>query len=226
MRKSVSMFVGMMVVFLSLTGCFSVDSAQLHTQAQGEVALKADQYTIELGFSEQAATSEGALAKLNTSLLDFITWKDASGFDVVTQNQSVQPVYYYPKDGLRELRAYQAQHRFKIKALSLQQYTDAMGQLSALKPESLYQGEVGVSDSIRKQAMQQAYALACAANQEKLKTLLDLSELCWPAVQEIKEYTNARGAPRAMMMEAKAAPVANEQVISVRLEVSWKASAC
>jgi len=29
-----------------------------------------------------------------------------------------------------------------------------------------------------------------------------------------------------MMMEAKAAPVANEHVISVRLEVSWKASAC
>jgi hypothetical protein len=29
-----------------------------------------------------------------------------------------------------------------------------------------------------------------------------------------------------MMMEAKSAPVANEHVISVRLEISWQASAC
>lgn len=226
MRKSVVIWAAVAAFLLSLTGCFSVDSAQVHTQAQGEVALKADQYAIELGFSAQASTSEGALAKLNASLVDFMAWKDASGFDVVTQNQSVQPVYHYPKDGLRELRAYQAQHRFKINNLSLQQYTDAMGQLSALKPESLYQGEVGVSESIRKQAMQQAYALAYAANQEKLKTLLDLSKLCWPAVKEIKEYTNSHGSPRAMMMEAKSAPVANEHTISVRLEITWQASAC
>jgi len=226
MRKLVVMWAAMTALLLSLTGCFSVDSAQVHTQAQGEVALKADQYAIELGFSAQASTSEDALAKLNASLVDFMTWKDASGFDVVTQNQSVQPVYHYPKDGLRQLKAYQAQHRFKVKSLSLQQYTDAMGQLSALKPESLYQGEVGVSESVRKQAIQQAYALAYAANQEKLKTLLDLSKLCWPAVQEIKEYTNSHGVPRAMMMEAKSAPVANEHTISVRLEITWKASAC
>jgi uncharacterized protein YggE len=138
----------------------------------------------------------------------------------------VRPLYTYPKEGLRQLSAYEAQHRFKVKALTLQQYADTMTRLSQFKPQTLNQGEVGVSETVRQQALQQAYADAYRGNQEKLKTLMGLAELCSPTVLDMKEYTNSHGAPRAMMMEAKSAPVANEHVISVRLEISWQASAC
>jgi uncharacterized protein YggE len=225
MLKQIGLVSGL-VVCASLAGCFPSDSTQLYTQAQGEVALKADQYTIQLGFTEQAKSSEAALANLNTNLTAFIKWKNASGFDVVTQAESVQPMYHYPKDGQRQLDGYQAQHSFKVKGLSLQQYDSTMKKLASFKPESLYQGEVGVSESIRKQTMQQAYELAYTGNKEKLKTLTGLAKLCWPSVIEIKEHTNSHGAPRAMMMEAKSAPVANEHTISVRLEIIWQASAC
>jgi len=225
MRNKIGLMMGL-ALMASLTGCFATDSTKLHTQAQGEVALKADQYSIRLGFVEQGSTSEAALAKLNGNLAGFIKWKDKSGYDVVTESESVQPMYHYPKDGPRQITGYQAQHGFKVKGLSLQQYDQAMEKLASLKPASLYQGEVGVSESIRKQAMSQAYELAYTANKEKLKTLMGLAKLCWPSVLDIKEYTNSHGAPRAMMMEAKSAPVASEHTISVRLEMTWQASGC
>jgi uncharacterized protein YggE len=218
--------IGCLLVSLGLFGCVEQDKTQLYTQAQGEVALKADQYSVQLGFSVQDKTNEGALRKLKASIEGFLKWKDTSGFDVVTQSESVQPMYHYPKDGIRQLRAYEAQHRFAVKGLSLQQYTDAMITLASFKPESLYQGEVGVSESIRKQAMDKAYERAYIANQEKLTRLMSLANLCWPKVGEIKEYSHSQGIPRGMMMEAKSAPVANEHTVSVRLEMTWNASGC
>ncbi len=219
-------YMGLLLALTGLVGCFPTDDIQIHTQAQGEVALKADQYSVQVGFSAQAKTSEAALAKLNANLADFLTWKKASGFNVVTQNESVQPMYHYPRDSQRELTGYQAQHSFNVKGLSLIQYDDTMKKLTRLKPESLYQGGVGVGDAIRKKAEQQAYELAYAANREKLKTLTGLANLCWPKVKDIREYTNSHGGPRVMMMEAKSAPVANEHTISVRLEIIWQASGC
>jgi uncharacterized protein YggE len=218
--------IGLVVALSGLAGCIATDGTQIYTQAQGEVALKADQYSVQLAFSQQAKTSEAALSQLNTSLVEFLKWKKASGFNVVTQSESVQPMYHYPNNGPRALTGYQAQHSFNVKGLSLQQYDDAMKKLASFKPESLYQGEVGVSEAIRKQASQQAYEMAYAANKEKLKTLTGLAKLCWPKVKEIKEHTNSYGAPRAMMMEAKSAPVANEHTISVRLEITWQVSGC
>ncbi|WP_283789300.1 SIMPL domain-containing protein [Bermanella sp. WJH001] len=218
--------VGLLAVLFGLAGCLATGEAQILTQGQGEVALKADQYSIQLGFSEQALSSAAALAKLNGSLAGFIKWKNASGFNVSTQNESVQPIYQYPKNQPRQITGYQAQHSYIVKGLNLQQYDNTMKTLAAFKPESLYQGEVGVSESIRKQAEQQAYDLAYQANRERMKTLTALAKLCWPKVKEIKEYSNSHGGPRVMMMEAKSAPVANEHTISVRLEMIWQASEC
>ncbi|MFY0642496.1 MAG: SIMPL domain-containing protein [Bermanella sp.] len=217
---------GLLIALIGLTGCFATNETQIFTQGQGEVALKADQYSVQVGFSAQASSSSEALAKLNSGLAGFIKWKSASGLNVSTQNESVQPVYFYPKNQPREITAYKAQHSFSVKGLNLKQYDDTMKALAAFKPESLYQGEVGVSDSIRKQAEQQAYDLAYIANKEKMKTLTALAKLCWPKVKEMKEYTNSHGGPRVMMMEAKSAPVANEHTISVRLEMTWQASDC
>ena len=217
---------GLFTALIGLTGCIATNETQIFTQGQGEVALKADQYSVQVGFSAQANTSSEALVKLNASLAGFMKWKSASGFNVSTQNESVQPTYMYPKNEPRKTTGYQALHSFNVKGLNLKQYDDTMKKLATFKPESLYQGEVGVSDEIRKQAEQQAYDLAYQANKEKMKTLTALAKLCWPKVKEMKEYTNSHGGPRVMMMEAKSAPVANEHIISVRLEMTWQASDC
>ncbi len=215
------------VFLLSATGCYEAGQTQLHTQAQGEVTLTANEYSIQIGFVEQGESSEAALAKLNAALVGFLQWKDGAGFKVVTQNQSVQPMYHYPNNGPRVLSGYQARHGFNVTGMDLLQYSQAMTRLAAFKPESLYQGEVGVSDAERKQALAQAYELAYGANQDKLSTLMGLAGLCEPKVESMKEYTQSHGAPRAMMMEAaSSAPVANEHKISVRLDITWQATDC
>jgi len=222
-----SVFMVGVLVLAALSGCDSTPQAQLQTQAQGEVSLKADQYSIQIGFTAKAESSDSALAKLNSRLLGFLDWKDAVGFDVVTQNESVQPIYHYPSNGPRTLSGYQAHHGYRVKGMDLEEYAQAMKTLAQFEPESLYQGEVGVGEDDRQQALAQAYALAYQANQKKLSTLMSLADLCEPKVESIKEYSQSHGAPRAMMMEAKSsAPVANEHKISVRLDMTWQASGC
>lgn len=222
-----SVFIAGMLVLATLGGCYSAPQTQLQTQAQGEVSLKADQYSIQIGFTAQAQSSDTALAELEMALVGFLEWKDTAGFDVVTQNESVQPIYHYPSNGPRKLSGYQAHHSYIVKGMSLEQYAQAMKALAQFKPESLYQGEVGVSEQERKHALAQAYEMAYAANQAKLSTLMNLANLCEPKVETIKEYTQSHGAPRAMMMEAKSsAPVASEHTVNVRLDMTWLASEC
>lgn len=218
---------GLFTALIGLTGCFASNETQILTQAQGEVSLKADQYSIQIGFMAQADASDNALAKLDAALSDFLNWKDAAGFDVVTQHTSVQPMYHYPSNGPRVLSGYQAHHRYMVKGMGLEEYAQAMKTLAQFKPESLYQGEVGVGEDDRKQALVHAYELAYAANRDKLSTLMGLAQLCEPSVASMKEYTQSHSAPRGMMMEAKSsAPVANEHKVLVRLEITWQVSGC
>lgn len=211
---------------LLVSGCNDQQWSQLNTQGVGEITLKADEYDIQVSFEGKGENSEGALKALNSNLNAMMNWKASVDFNVVAQHQSVRPEYHYEPNKPRQISGYVATQSFKVEGMNLEQYTQEMQTIASFNPQSLNQGEVHVSEVVRKQALGQAYALAFAANQEKLDTLLGLSHLCEPQVQTIQEHTNAIGHPRAMMMEAKSEPVASEQTVSVTLQITWRAEAC
>ncbi|GAA6136147.1 oxidative stress defense protein [Oceaniserpentilla sp. 4NH20-0058] len=213
------------VIFL-FTGCSENVTTQLTTQGRAEIPLQADQYSILVNFAAQGQTSEQALSKLTQAQQGFLKWKDDSKQKVVTQYQSVNPQYHYPKQGKRTLSGYQAVHRFQVQALDLQQYTKAMTKISEFNPQSLNQGEVGVSADKQQGALKRAYDQAFKANEQKVNLMLKAADLCHPQVVSMQEQSSAPTFPRTMMMEAKSAPVANEKTISVTLDITWQASNC
>jgi len=225
MQISKLSFMSLLVSFLLIQGCNDTAMSQVVTQGQGEVALKADEYSLSIYFSGQGKSTSEAMAALNNALDGFYKWREATSFDVVTQSQSVRPQYVHEANKPRSISGYIAQHGFKVKCMNLEQYDKVLKELALLQPESLNQAEIGVSDDRRSVAQKQAYEMAFVANEAKLQTLMGLSELCDPVVERIQEHSQSHIRPR-MMMEAKAAPVANEHTVSVSLDITWRANPC
>ena len=219
------MLVMLLVAFLAACK----DEASLQTQASAKQELVVDEYAVFVGFKLKGEDQKKLMADFLKKTEKFVTWahQEYSKDQLAGENINLQPVYEYPENKPRRIVAYQVNQRFKISALSFDEYNKLLPELPAFNAQSFGQAGVKVSEQQASLTRQKLASDAFAKNQQKANHLAQLSGLCKLEVLEVKEFDQGGAQPRMMMMKSKeGAQAPSKQTLSVRLDIKWRAESC
>jgi len=226
MKKQVTFLLAILLM-VSLSAC--KNEASLQTQASAKQELVVDEYAVFVDFKLKGEDQKKLMAEFLKKTETFVAWAH-QGFSkdqLAGENINLQPVYAYPENQPRHIVAYQVNQRFKISALSFEQYNKLLPELPAFNAQSFGQAGVKVSEQQASLTRQKLASDAFAKNQQKANHLAQLSGLCKLEVLEVKEFDQGGAQPRMMMMKSKeGAQAPSKQTLSVRLDINWRAESC
>jgi len=226
MKKQVTFLLAILLM-VSLSAC--KNEASLQTQASAKQELVVDEYAVYVDFKLKGEDQKKLMAEFLKKTEIFVAWVhlEFSKDQLAGENINLQPVYAYPENQPRHIVAYQVNQRFKISALSFEQYNKLLPELPAFNAQSFGQAGVKVSEQQASLTRQKLASDAFAKNQQKANHLAQLSGLCKLEVLEVKEFDQGGAQPRMMMMKSKeGAQAPSKQTLSVRLDIKWRAEPC